>query len=324
LPVLPWTSALALVSVLLAAVMLPGPSQATLWRRVLQDAGHGPVFAGIAIVLLLWRAPLSGATVRSGAQYRDAFLLALALGVLTELVQAWMPDRQVSSLDALHDAAGAALGLSVAWWLERRRSAGVRKAHTSWAAGPWVLLTAMSALALLAWQPLQVARAYAARHAAFPTLLPLGPIADASFAGAHHAVLGHGPLPPRYRRAGDADSVRLTVAAGARPGLQLIEPVPDWRAHGVLAVDLTNPGAGPVQLSLRVLDATHDWTYEDRFNQAVEIPAASRVTLRFSVDAIATAPRGRRMDLAAVSDLMLFALQPLHSGELYVTRIWLE
>jgi hypothetical protein len=324
LPVLPWASALALVSVLLAAVMLPGLSQATLWRRVLQDAGHGPVFAGIAIVLLLWRAPLPGATVRSGAQYRDAFLLALALGVLSELVQAWMPDRQVSLLDVLHDAAGAMLGLSLLWWWERRRRPGSAATRGRPAASPVAWLMAACSITLLAWQPLQAARAYAARHAALPTLLPLGAFAEQRFALAHQAEISHGSLPEGFQRPGDAQSLRLRFVAGARPGLQVFEPMPDWRGHDILALDLTNPGADPVPVVIRVLDARHDWSYEDRFNQPFEIPAGSRVTLRFSLAAIAAAPQGRLIDMAAVADLMLFAAQPLAAGEIYITRIWLE
>jgi hypothetical protein len=186
------------------------------------------------------------------------------------------------------------------------------------------MLTAMSALVLLAWQPLQVARAYAARQTAFPTLLPLGQGADLSFARARHAVLGYGPLPLRYRRAGDVDSIRLSFAAGARPGLQLFEPAPDWRRHDILALDLTNPGDDPMPVVIRVLDARHDWSHEDRFNQPFEIPAESRVTLRFSLAAIAAAPHGRHMDLSAIADVMLFARQPVAAGEFYVTRIWLE
>lgn len=323
MPVLSWWVGLTLLAALLAAVFLLELPPTTLWRRAVQDAGHGPVFAGIAIVLLLLQPAPSGTRPRAWPQYRRAFLAAMAIGALTELAQRWLPGRSASMQDVLHDAAGASLGLCLVWWLERRRCAGVGAAafrtRTS-----WVLLAALTALAVLAWQPLQVARAYAARHAAFPVLLPLGALADASFAGAHHAVLSHGPLPPRFRRTGDAESIRLSAAEGAMPGLRLFEPAPDWRGHEVLALDMTNPAAEPLRLTVRVLDASHDWSHADRFNQAVEIPPASRVTLRLSLEAIAAAPRGRRMDLSAMADVMLFTGQPVAAGDFYVTRIWLE
>jgi hypothetical protein len=324
LPVLSWASGLVLLAVLLAALMLPGMPPTTLWRRVLQDAAHGPVFAGIAIVLLLRRSPLPGTEFRSAAQYRDTFLVALALGVLTELVQAWMPHRQASPLDVLRDAAGAALGLCLLWWWERRRRSRNDATRACPAAAAMVWLAAVSAFALLAWHPLQAARAYAARHAAWPTLLPLGKLAEPRFALAHQAELTHASLPAGFQRPGDAQSVRLRFVTGSWPALQVFEPAPDWREHDILALDLTNPGDDPVPIVIRVHDARHDRSHEDRFNQPFEIPAGSRVTLRFSLAAIAAAPRGRRMDMAAVADLMLFAGRPLAAGDLYVTRIWLE
>jgi hypothetical protein len=235
-----------------------------------------------------------------------------------------MPDRQVSLLDVLHDAAGAALGLSLLWWWERRRRASPAAERVRAAAAPVVGLVAVASMALLAWQPLQAARAYAERQAALPNLLPLGASTTARFVHAHQAELAHAPLPAGFQRPGDGQSLRVSFAAGARPGLQVFEPAPDWQGHDILALDLTNPGADAVPIVIRVLDARHDWSHTDRFNQPFEIPARSRVTLRFSLAAIAAAPQGRRMDMGAVADLMLFARQPLAAGDLYITRVWLE
>ena len=76
LPRLPRIAGVVLVGLLLSAVFLLSLPGATLWQRVVQDAGHGPVFAGIA-VLLLMRDPVASAAIRSASQYRSAFLLAL-------------------------------------------------------------------------------------------------------------------------------------------------------------------------------------------------------------------------------------------------------
>jgi hypothetical protein len=195
-----------------------------------QDAGHGPVFAGIAVVLLLMKRPMEGGAIRSASQYRSAFLL----------------------------------------------------------------------------------------------LVPMGPLADGLFARPHDARVTYVQLPQRYRRADDADSVRLEFKLGATPGLQVLEPYPDWRGHDVLVLDVTNPTAKAASFMLRILDATHDWSHADRFNQPVVIPGAARTTIRISLEAVATSPAGRRMDLGAIANVMLFALQPLDTGEFYVTRVWLE
>jgi len=46
--------------------------------------------------------------------------------------------------------------------------------------------------------------------------------------------------------------------------------------------------------------------------------------VRISLEAVAASPRGRRMDMAAIANVMFFSRRPLEQGELYVTRVWLE
>ena len=270
------------------------------------------------------RAPADGRASRSASQYRNAFIASIALGIVTELLQYSMPGRSVSAMDAMHDAAGAALGLACVWfierWLARRRGLATQaSSHTR-----VVVAIALCAFTLLAWQPLQCARAYAARDSAFPVLIPTDPLADGLFARANDAVLTYVQLPEPYRRPGDADSVRLGFKPGARPGLQVLEPYPDWREHDVLVLDVTNPSPQPAQFMLRILDATHDWSHADRFNQPIVIPGAARTTIRISLEAVATSPARRRMDMGAIANVMLFALQPLDTGEIFITRIALE
>jgi hypothetical protein len=320
---LPAAAGVALVAVLLGAVFFLSLPGTTLWQRVVQDAGHGPVFAGIAIALLLMRAPPAGAVVRPVSAYGRAFAWAAAIGVVTELVQFSMPGRSVSLMDALHDVAGAALGLAVVWFIERRLAGGRVDAEDK-SCTRAVVAIALLAFTILAWQPLQCARAYAARNAAFPTLVPTHPLADARFAVPHQAGVVLAPLPEAYREKGDQDSVRLDFKSGTAPGFQLVETYPDWRSYDMLAIDVTNPGPEPVTFVVRVHDAQHDMSHQDRFNQPVEIPAATRTTIRISLEAVATAPANRRMDLGAIRDLMLFAPQPLPVGDFYITRIWLE
>jgi VanZ family protein len=43
----------------------------------------------------------------------------LALGVVTEGLQAWVPGRSPSGADVLADALGLVLGVAVSWWFLR-------------------------------------------------------------------------------------------------------------------------------------------------------------------------------------------------------------
>lgn len=322
-PRLPLAVGFVIAALLLSAVFLLSMPDDFLWQRVLEDAGHGPVFAGFASVLLWLHAPPAHERVRSTAQYLRVFGIAVAVGLLTELGQSFMPARNVSTHDVLHDAAGATLGLALAWCIERwlARRQGVARGD----ARPALMLAIiLAAVTILAWQPLQCARAYAVRKAAWPTLSPLGEAADAAFGRSHSAQVSYGRLPERYRRLGDGESMRLTFAAGARPAWQVTEPVHDWSGASVLVLDVTNPLPEPAHVMLRIVDATHDWTHADRFNQRLVLPAATRASVRIALPAVALSPRGRRMDMMRVADVMLFATAPLPAGELYLTRVALE
>lgn len=95
---------------------------------MLQDAGYGVVFAGIVIVLLSMRATDVASEPHSKHDYGWEFAIAVALGIVTELLQYYQPNRQVSTMDALYDATGAP-GVRADGWI---RAAGpVRAARQS-------------------------------------------------------------------------------------------------------------------------------------------------------------------------------------------------
>lgn len=307
---------LLLLALLLATVFMPTLPATAYWQRVLHDAGHGVVFAGIAVVLLAMQSHGPVRERRSRRDYAQALGIAVVLGLLTELLQFYLPQRDVSPADALHDAAGAVLGLAVVALLERR--------VLDRAIVPYAFTCALGALVVLAWEPLHCARVYAERHRSFPTLAPAGMLADAQFVAGRNATVAHAPLPEPWRRPGEGPALRLSYEPGTRPALELTEAAPDWRSHAVLALDVTNPADAPVDFILRVLDRRHDWTHEDRLNLPVTIPPKTRATVRVSMAAIASAPTRREMDLAAIANVMLFATRPLQGHAFYVSRVWLE
>jgi len=348
-----------LIALMLAAVFFLSLPGKTVWQRVVQDGGHGPVFAVIAIALALMRMPRPGASTRSAAEYVQAFAAAVAIGVATELVQFFQPGRDVSLIDVMHDAAGAMLGLALLAIFERRTrpspglrptspkgagevegpSPGLRPTSPAKAgevedpspglrptspAGAGEVAIALAALTILAWQPLQCAIAYAARAEAFPTLADGEARPGDTFVAGHNARVDRGPLPARWARPGDAASVHLRFDRASYPAFDLFEPAPDWRGYSVLALDVTNPGAAPLWFTLRIHDVHHDWSNEDRLNLPVDIPAGTRTTVRISIAAIAAAPAHRRMDMARIANVMLFSHAPAAGTEFYVSRVWLE
>ena len=306
-----------LIALLLAALFTSSLPGRAYWQRVVQDAGHGVIFAGVAIVLLAMR-PGAATGRHLRGEYTASFVVAIVLGVATELLQHFLPQRQVSALDVLHDAAGAALGLAAMALVERGGGAFAEDRAGTIVASCWALSYCWPGNRCNAPVPTPSARTpfpHSHRWAALPTLSSQAPATR---------CLPMQTCPRRGARPGEPAALRLEFGSGARAALELTEAMPDWRGHSVLALDLTNPGPQPAHFILRVLDARHDWTHEDRLNLPVRIPARTRMTVRVALTAIESTPVRRRMDLADVANVMLFATAPLSGDVFYVSRIWLE
>jgi hypothetical protein len=296
------------------------------WLRVLQDAGHGPVFAAIAIALAVLLAPAPSAvprdreSVRTARRYLVAFAGALLLGVLVELVQDLL-GRPASLFDLGSNAAGAAIGIALLAVIERVRQPGPRSAP-----GPaaWLLAAAaIAGLLYLSWRPVEAARAYLYRARLFPVLAAFESPRDLYFVRTEGSAADIVELPAPWSRFPGERALRVRYDAARGPAVQLLEPSGDWRGYAVLAVDLTNAAATESRLVLRVIDAAHDWSTADRLNLPLAVPAHTRITVRVSLDAVRAAPEGRAMDLARIADVMVFG-SPGGEGELYVSRLWLE
>ncbi len=337
-------SSVLIIAVMVAAVLFLSVPGHEMWRKVLQDSGHGLVFFVIGIVLALMQEPRSRASSRSFAILFKAFVVAVAIGVATEWLQHFEPGRSVSAMDALHDAAGAAFGLAVLAIVERKRpSSGVPPTSPAGGRGkepsPGVPPTspaggrgkqsiafaiALAAFTTLAWQPLQAAPAYAARAAAFPTLADgVARPGDAFLAG-RNARVERGALPVKWARHGDGESIHLRFDRAMYPGIDLFEPSPDWRGFSTMAIDVTNPGASTLNFTLRINDQAHDQSFDDRLNLPIAIPPGVRTTVRVALTAVESAPRGRHMDLSRIASVMLFSHGPPDGAAFYVSRIWLE
>jgi hypothetical protein len=282
------------IAAMVAAVLLLSVPGREMSRQVLQDAGHGPVFAIIALTLALMRVPRGTDGARSAADLCRAWVGAVLIGVLTEAIQHFQPGRTVSALDVANDAAGAMLGLALLAIVEARPSPALRAtslasgrgAEPSPASGRgeepaggrrrWAWVAVLASLTMLAWQPLNCATAYARRSAEFPVLMQGVRSTDLYFVSCHRCRVSRDALPSRYAHDHDADAVHVRYTRRDKPRLELFEPMPDWRGHDVLAIDLTNPQPRPLHVVLKIQDVWHDLRTDDRLNLHMQIPAETR------------------------------------------------
>jgi VanZ family protein len=124
-PALRWFAALAWTALLLLTLLQSSsqpvigppapPGDPSLERELLLTLGHIIGFAGLTLV---WRWALADVLAPRRALWL-AVLIALLLGICTELAQAAVPDRAASGFDLMVNGLAA---LTVGGWLSRRRS----------------------------------------------------------------------------------------------------------------------------------------------------------------------------------------------------------
>jgi hypothetical protein len=316
---LPATAIVAAVAALLSLLLfvtIPGDG---LWRKVLLDAAHGPIFAAVAVLLMLLQPP----AVRTRRKaYVTAFLAALGLGIMIEILQSFA-GRPGSLFDVMTDAAGILTGL--ASWALLAGGPAAPAARRPWTLqSSWPVAIALAGATIIAWEPLQAARAYADRAASFPTIAQFRESRDLAFTEPQGASAEVVELPDPWSRTAGERALRITYADRQPRAVQVVEPSSDWRGYSAVAVDITNPGESELRLTFRIFDAAHRMDYRDRLNLPIAIPGRTRATVRVALVTVEAAPQSRRMDLSRVADVMLFGQPGDGAGEFYLSRLWLE
>jgi VanZ family protein len=288
---------------LLAAVLLfvPLPISPNYVGRTLENAGHTPLFLIATLILLI--VLRHDFHIEGARLYAYAGLVGVGAGALSELIQKPL-QRDASWEDVLADAVGAACALALYALFDGRARKTTRAA---------ALLIALVCAAMYLAPIVSMTRAYLYRNGHFPVL------ADFSSSTELYWVVGFGVNRELARGALDVD-----FDSDVFPGVSFHEPVPDWRGYTTLVIDVENPAAEPLTLGVRVHDRHHGRTYVDRFNRHIELKPTERRQLRFSLEDIRHAPRGRLMDMGHISDITLFRADKTGSRRVRIYSLRLE
>jgi VanZ family protein len=281
--------------------------------------------AALVLALLLLPLPLPGTRLADAAQWLAHTLLFGALtwivqrstgmgllriwvgmatlGAGSELLQL-LVGRQASVIDLLHNL----LGITAAVLL----SAGAR--HRTWR-GALATGCMLLAAAPLAWNLV----AYSDRNRQFPVLFSYDSVLDL------HFLERSGTTRRRVWPARCEDgSLRVPLDARRFAGILLHEPVADWHAKSRLKIQLSTAGDEPLELTVRVHDEQHDWTYSDRFNEQIVLAPASVQTIAIPLERIRDAPRGRKLDMTHVAGVAVFRANPGPASAFCLRLVLLE
>lgn len=309
-----WMS--APIAALLGTVLWVPVSGHGRWFAVVLNAGHGLLFAVVAVMCKISVRSIAG--VSEVRQNAAAFGIAVGLGAVVEVLQ--LPiGRDADLADVVRDALGAWAGLALLAFLGAKDASRRRAA---------VALSFIVPVCVLAMPVIDCARAYARRAADFPVLADFSRSYDDYFMESSQSLIRWVELPARWSRTPREKALRVTFVGGPYAGIDFVEPVAEWTAFRELAIDLTNPGVDSLSVVLRVHDARHNHSYEDRYNKTFVLEPQQRTILAVPLEEIRRGPRDRALDIAQVADFMLFVSMTEGSSaptkELLLSRVWLR
>jgi hypothetical protein len=293
--------ALLIVAGMLLLMRLPIPP--TYAGRVLENAGHTPLFIAITLALMLvLRSDLKLEGVRL---YALAGLLGAGGGLLSEVLQVPF-HRDASWEDVFADATGVACALALFAFFDRRNA--ISK--------PWrfgLLTLALVCIAAHLTPVVRMTGAYLYRNHQFPV------IADYRNSTELRWIVSFG-----VNRDIDRGALDVDFEGDGFPGVSLYEPVPDWRKYRWLVIDVANSDAQKLGLGVRVHDQGHGTAYADRFNRVFDLEPGRRRQIRISLEDIRHGPRERLMDMGHISDITLFRGKPASFGHVRIYSLRLE
>lgn len=309
--------ALTVIGILLVTVVFAPVPGHRRWIGVIHNASHAPIFGCIAVLMLVViRSHARLALLTPKRQYLLAFIVAVLLGIATEIAQ--IPTgRDASVNDAFNDMLGALAFLAVLYAIDRRTRG----------AKPVRAIAVVAAALILAIPAAPVVRAtvkYQQRDSRFPVLAEFSHGYDRFFIMQRWSVFGPAQLPRPWASGATESAMHVQFLAGPYPGMDFIEPSPDWSSYATLALDMTNPTSQPLELVVRVHDDAHDNQVDDRFNRVVSVPPATRAVLRIALSDVRAAPRTRQLDLRHVAGLIVFRTEASRADEMYLSKVWLE
>ncbi len=301
-------SALVVVLALLFPLFFIGGPDAVsppLWRA-LWNAGHLVFFGLLGLCVGLWL--LAKGRAPSRYFWAGSVIAVLLASLLIEWLQGqW--GRQASWLDVCNNLLGFCLGLA---WCPRP---GRVQPVLLWLRLALLLPALPAVWPIVLGAALQWQQAWQFPHlAGFETKLEVGAMRGDIALSHKHVSQGH-------------SSVRIQLSPAPYSGVFIRRFAGDWSAYQWVLMDLYNPDAEPLRLSLRISDRQHERSqrqhYEDRFNTHLLLQPGWNL-VRVPLTQVRAAPRGREMAMGQIDTLGLFATGLPQARQIYWDNLRLE
>jgi hypothetical protein len=312
--------ALAIVGLMLFLALVRAPGDAYGWRTLF-ETGHVPLFGVAGLLMLRIVRARRGSAAATPSDLLIALLATAILSLAAEALQVFQPGRDANVGDAGKNLLGAVCFLAIAaaaqprLW-QRLGQDGPTAARMVMIAAVLTLALALAPLAGVAWY-------YAQRSAALPVVADFTAAWQRPFMSLGRSELESVPAPAGWEAMAGREVTRVTFLDAPWPGVTVREPWPDWSGYQALRFQVWSELEEPVEIVLRVDDTHRERDHADRFNGSfIVMPGMNDFAV--PLETIAAGPRARRLDLADISQFVLFSRRPGEPFALYFSPVWLE
>jgi hypothetical protein len=284
---------IAIVGTILVLILsIPIPPHQSRFMLDFMDAGHAPLF-GIAALVLIRLAPRE----RKGTlrEYLNVLLLALLLGILTELIQR-LEGGDAEVRDIVADFLGAASFLMFYWTIQ----------HSSSAVFRWLLrIAAFAILAAVYCPPVLSGMTILHRNRTFPVLLDFNSIWDSRLCRPDDAAFEVTLAPVGARR-----------PLGEKMGCVIFKPVkksfflvndffPNWAGYHELEFTAYSENSKPLHLALSLYDRKRNGRHQPNCYRTVFTVNPGTNRIRISLEDIQRGSIPSPMDLSSMYRIIL-------------------
>jgi VanZ family protein len=268
--------------------------------------GHLPLFGVVALVCF-WVLKQENGLYKG---YLKSWTITCFIGVLTEYIQLLIPYRHFRLGDMYTDALGAAIFLTILFIIIN----GLKYRYVV------LMIYGLSLLVLIrAFPIIEITVDTWNMKRSFPVLSSFeSPFEMSRFSGKDNAMdrVNLHATEGKY-------SLKVTLDPGEYPGISMKYLQNDWRGYGSLSFDTFVEGCTPLEITVRVNDRKHNDEYTDRFNKSFQfLPGTNHITI--DLKDIMKAPKGRVMDMAAITNICIFAYRLKEQRTVYFDNFRLE
>ena len=268
------------------------------------EYGHLPLFGVIALgFAIIFNRNQTQATLKP---YLFAWIITMALGIITEVIQIITPGRFFEIRDILFDAIGAGCFLTLAYPFPDN---GIQIKR--------IFRTAALAVIIAGTIPifLAVGDEITMRNN-FPLIGSFESRLEMDRWGGKDSEISRSALHSTHGEY----SLKATLLPGEYPGISLNYFKRDWRGYDRLSFDVFLAGNNPLRITVRIHDKLHNDEYEDRFNRGFVLDPGSN-TVVIDLEEVMKAPEGRKMDMASIVNICIFSYNLAEPRTLYLDNL---